>query len=215
MWPISYFVAWLLKLCGYSAPYKRFAGVKRKPKQNDDRWTIQSTSDVAHFTVFLSFFIVISIWMTSPRTYKTVPLWIILMTLVAVGMRVGGRPDRAKLKEYSDSEYRKWLDDFKEQQLLEQCRLRRERREAIRAGQIEDDGLSDWGRALAVNPGLSATVCRQEEICRQEGIAAMNMAPREEKIFDIEDRDKIIEATWKRKVAANAAWEKILAKGGL
>jgi hypothetical protein len=43
----------------------------------------------------------------------------------------------------------------------------------------------------------------------------MNMAPREEKIFDIEDRDKIIEATWKRKVAADAAWEKILAKGGL
>src|SRR5271168_2115512 len=32
MWSVAYFIAWVLKLCGYSAPYIRFAGVKRRPK---------------------------------------------------------------------------------------------------------------------------------------------------------------------------------------
>jgi hypothetical protein len=157
--------------------------------------------------VFLSFLIAIRIWMGSPSNYKTAPLWIVLMAVVAIGMRIGGRVDRSDLalrREEKLKEQGLRNDEF---QRLEECRRRRERRDAIRAGQIEDDGLSDWGRQLAVNPELTARVDKME------GITGVSLA-RGESVFDLEDRDKKIEAAWKRKVAADAAWEKILAKGG-
>jgi hypothetical protein len=87
--------------------------------------------------------------------------------------------------------------------LLEECRLRRERREAIRNGLIQDDGLSDVGRDLKANPEMAMLVQNLES---KHG---MTFGRKDEDIFESEESDKNVEATWKRKTAADAAWKKL------
>jgi hypothetical protein len=187
---------------GFPNPSMKPAEAKRLQNESRDA---EEDSSTAYLLVVLAFVGGIGLWFDSHGIlFRQQAIWLLLMGLATLGMRMGGRSERAKLARLTEEATRKWQEEFEEQQVLDACRLRRERRSSIRAGEITDDGLSEFGRALVVNPQLTASVHKDEEKYGSK------FPSREENIFDTEESDKKLEAAWERKLAADTAWRKVL-----
>jgi len=128
--------------------------------------------------------------------------WILTLGVAFLGARLVTSRDREELEMMRRSAWKQTMEFEGEQDALEALRIRRERREAIRAGRIKDDGLTDWGRELAANPQLAENTKKFED---RYGIIA---GAQVEDVFAVEARDKKVEAAWKRMAAAHEAWEK-------
>jgi hypothetical protein len=207
MWPIAYFFAWILKLCGFSAPYKRFAGIKRRPRQDGEGWTDSDTKALGHLMATLAFLVGIVVCFNSKDISKSL-FWLILMSIAVIGMRVGGRSVRNELDEWQQQNSKEQSEKSYEQEILKACRLRRERRAAVRANEIVDDGLSEFGRSLAENPELAERIQNDHEKFNA------TFPSENENIFDFEEADEKVEMAWKRKITADTAWRKTVAEWG-
>ena len=111
-----------------------------------------------------------------------------------------GRRERKYLSDYCERFDRLERADIA---LLEGCRDRSARRDAIRLGLIQDDGLSNLGRELAANTELAKRVSRLEAL----GVSFPD--EREDLFENAKGHDRKIELAWKRKQAADKAWRKL------
>lgn len=169
-------------------------------REDDD--TDEVVKALGQFMVFGSFVGGFGIWAYSRGIFNEAVLWLVFMSAVALGMRLAGRDARRELAERRKEAWDRQTTERNDQEKMDACRRRRERRDAIRAGEIENDGLSDIGRELAQNPEFANLTRRLEA-------HGVDFPSETEDIFESEKRDQKLEAAWKRKVAADAAWEKL------
>src|SRR5947208_16426724 len=105
-----------------------------------------SIQDKGHLLVLAALFFGVLIWINAHGVFNEELLWLVLMGVAIIGMRVGGRAIRRELAERREEDWKEQAEKDSEQEQLKACQRRRERRDAIRAGRIENDGLSDLGR---------------------------------------------------------------------
>lgn len=129
--------------------------------------------------------------------------WFILMLAATLGVSLVVAHTRRQLAQLREEVLEDEVEEEENHILLEECRRRRERREAIRSSLVQDDGLSDLGREFRANPVPAETAQNLE------AKYGMTFGRQNEDIFESEQRDKQIEATWEKKTAADAAWRTV------
>jgi hypothetical protein len=182
-----------------------------------DRWVIERSDrdmqsakrvgdDGAKFVVLLAFFFGFTAWFATGRFFCQAPIWLFLMTVVMVSMRIDGnavRRDLAKkLKEWQ-AERSEYIPD---EAILEAYNLRIEQRKAIRAGELPNDGLSDFGRQCRDDLEFAARVRNDERSFDA------TFPDKEEGIFASEEKDKKIEAALRKKRLADAALKQLMSE---
>jgi hypothetical protein len=176
---------------------------RSRPKDMNTSWREDgSIESVGQLMVVISFVGGGGVWLQERGILNHAAFWLILMGVAILGMRLAGRQSRRELAQRQKEAQERSTAELRDQEELDACRRRQERRDSIRAGEIEDDGLSDHGRQLAEKPQFA-------KVTRDFEALGVSFASATEDIFESEKRDQKLEAAWKRKVAADAAWEKL------
>jgi hypothetical protein len=129
-------------------------------------------------------------------------IWLIVMLFFALGMRLAGSKARRELAARKQDDMDEFVETSRGQAMLDACLRREERRRSIRLGEIQDDGLSDYGREIAKDPELAQ---RNREF---EMRFATPVGSIQEDLWSLEEEDRKIVSAWETKMLADSAWNK-------
>ena len=151
-----------------------------------------------------AFALELGFWIQSRRgCFLLSSIWLVLTIAMVLGIALAGSKGRRELAERRKQS----LDEFgmasRERAMLEALWGREERREAIRSGQVQDDGLSDYGREMAKNPELAR---KNREFEAKFGIPVGSMT---EELWSAEEEDRRMASAWEAKMRADSAWDKV------
>ena len=166
-----------------------------------------SIEDLAKYLVFLMLSGELVDWWVTPGFFTRSFLWFLILSFTVCCMRISSRSERKSLRALEAEVRERSMIEFRDEELLEECKLRSHRREAIREGTKVDDGLSNFGRELQEARAQDHYWAKSMD--RDVAKFGADYPEVHEDIFALEVYDKKVEAVWKRKVAAEAAWDKI------
>lgn len=166
-------------------------------------WRLDGSSEFkGQLMIVLAFFAGIVIWLSSGSFWNQSLLWLLLMVIAVTGIRVSERSMKKELQRRREAAWELETEALTDQDELIAGGKRKARRAAIRACEISDDGLSDWGRDLEAKPILA-------ELVRNLEAQGVERRETSEKIFDLEEYDDELAAAWKKKRLADDAWKRI------